>query len=486
MRYHRFTIIAFSIIIGLICGCKKTPLPNTDPDKIDKPDPPVTLPKGVSTLLTTTNTGWIMALHTGATLPAPYYVEGYNNIATDALGNFFILFNPGGPADLDPSPGVTLKAKGPVCLAKYDGDGKFLWHKLFEASTITYGKGLVVDPFGNAILAFSVMDDGTLTTDDKQYAVKGKGETGCFVKVNSAGKTLGIYEIGYNEIGISSSGKLSIYNIATDAAGNIYATGLHDGFTGTTIPANSSSYNTIFTIKLNNNGAFQWCFVLGCDNWIVPPALAVDKAQNVFFTGFLGSPIRGLKIPGADLSEDGRLICKLNKDGNLVWLKNYFKSENQFEEITAMVTDDNGSVYTVGNEFLSDDNDIVRKFTSNGEKVWKTITPTFTDRSNPRMAVNSKGDILVADNFIKKGSSIFGYGVNLTRYSSAGNTLWYKKLTGVNTDLGQAYLSGIAYDKQDNIHIIGIFEHDFNFFNATVKAIGALSDSHFIGKTPDY
>lgn len=485
MRYHNILVAAFTIIIGLTYGCVKNQEAAPNPDGNNKPEPPVTLPKGVSTLLTGTTNGWIMVMHTGAKLPAPYYIEGYNNIATDASGNFYILFNPGGPADLDPGPGITLKAQGPVCLAKYDADGKFLWHKLFGASTIAYGEGLVVDPFGNAILAFSVMDDGTLTTDDKQYVVKGKGETGCFVKVNGAGKTLGIYEIGYNEVGISSSGKLSIYNIATDAAGNIYATGLHDGYTATTIPVSSSSYNTIFTIKLNNDGAFQWCFVLGSDGWFVPPALAVDKAQNVIFTGTLGSPIRGLKIPGADLSDDGRLICKLNKDGNLMWLKNYFDPRIGSEDISAMTTDANGDIYTIGNDTYNGNVDVTRKFSAAGEKMWKTITQTVTNRTNPRITINSKGEIMVAGNFVNKPNTTFGYGIYLTRYSSGGSTLWNKKLTGVNTDLGQAYLSGIAYDQQDNLRLIGIFEHDFNFLNTTVKAIDNVSDPHFIAKIPD-
>jgi Ig-like domain CHU_C associated/Secretion system C-terminal sorting domain/SprB repeat len=192
--------------------------------------------------------------------------------------------------------------------------------------------------------------------------------------------------------------------ITTDAAGNVYTTGVFSGTAdldpGTgTFNVTATGAGDVYISKLDANGNFIWGKSIGGTSQENPFGIATDASGNVIVCGAFASTVDF--DPGAGTfnlttagSTDG-FVLKLDASGNFAWAFSLGNTVN--EGVYAVTTDAAGNVYAVGNFTGTTDfdpsagtNDItatggedgfVAKYTPAGALTWaRKLGTTGADR----------------------------------------------------------------------------------------------------------
>lgn len=222
--------------------------------------------------------------------------------------------------------------------------------------------------------------------------------------------------------------------LASDAAGNVYATGSFrntvdfDPQSGTSnLTANNAD---VFILKLNNAGGLEWAKRIGASSGSAPEfgqCIALDPAGNIYVAGQLGiSTVDMDPGPGTfDLTGTGSydaFVLKLDAAGDFVWAKQIAGPQDELP--IAMVVDDAGSVHLCG------------RFSGTGVDF---------DPGAGTLLLNSAGGW---DNFVMK-------------LDPAGDLAWATSMGSAEPDLEEAL--GIDVDAAGHVYTTGVFAGTVDF-----------------------
>lgn len=315
-----------------------------------------------------------------------------------------------------------IKARNQIAfqIANYDRskplviDPTLAFSTYLGGSGMDRGDGIAVDSAGNAYIT-----GGTLSTDFPvtpgafQSTKAGIGETDAFVtKMNSTGTAL-IYSTYFGG-GNRDTGN----DIAVDAAGNAYITGLTDSAdlpttpgAFRTTPAGGDEFNS-FAMKLNAAGtALVYSTFLGPG---VGAGIVLDSAGNAYITGQAASGFP--TTPGAFQTVAGgssdAFATKLNTTGTAL-IYSTFLGGSGFDVAAEIAIDSSGNAYVTGQA-----------------QTGYPVTPGAFQTANAG----------VQDGFV-------------TKVNTTGTALVYSTfLGGSNTDTG----NGIAVNSAGNAYVIGV------------------------------
>ncbi len=215
--------------------------------------------------------------------------EATNSIATDSLGNIFITGYFAGPTivfDTDTLTnsiqGSTNMFPGNMFIVKYSPTGMVLWAKSAGGNNLS--NSIATDASGNVFVT-GFFEGSTIVFDTIALPISGSGIDNMFiVKYSSAGTVLWAKRpIGY------SFGN----SIATDASGNIYATGFfkHTIQCDTFIIPNTTVNDwDILIVKYSTSGTVLWAKSAGGIHNDIGMSIATDATSNVYVTGYFNSP----------------------------------------------------------------------------------------------------------------------------------------------------------------------------------------------------
>jgi hypothetical protein len=156
-----------------------------------------------------------------------------------------------------------------------------------------------------------------------------------------------------------------VYDVAADAAGNMYVTGRYatlspkairnaNGTSTISMPPTIDESDAIYVIKYDSLGVAQWCTTIDGASTEQPSSLAVDEVGNVHVTGYYmsqaaviynaGGVLSGMSLPQP--TSDGAFVVKWNTNGIAQW---YVTLDGSSMESGAFVTlDKMGNVYLTG------------------------------------------------------------------------------------------------------------------------------------------
>lgn len=268
-------------------------------------------------------------------------------------------------------------------------------------------------------------------------------------------------------------------------------------FGSTSLVASISSNifaSDIFIAKYDKDGNFVWAKRAGGTNYDYGNGIATDAAGNVYVTGlFIGTATFGsLSITSTTVDYDV-FLAKYDSNGNALWVQ---KGGGTVWDVgNGISVDPAGNSYITGGyrntatfgttSFTSAGNyDIfVAKYDTNGSFVWaKSAGGTGDDRGHSisvDAAGNSyltgffKGTVIVASSVIVSAgdSDIF-----LIKYSASGNPQWAKRAGGTGIDEGNS----IKIEPSGNIFVTGFYTDTATFDTATVNGYG--NTDAFVGK----
>ncbi|OGC93485.1 MAG: hypothetical protein A2142_05245 [candidate division Zixibacteria bacterium RBG_16_48_11] len=348
-----------------------------------------------------------------------------------------------GPAGTDVSVAIALDGLGNVCVTgysniggafdyvtiKYDPAGNQLWLIPFNRGFTEMAKDIAADAAGNVYVtgfafnpgnnninyftlkylpgggaAWAQEFNGPANGDDTASAIAVDNSGNVFVvgqcKMSQSpapiNRAIGLvkYDPNGNPLLVRYFGSpMGNYNdypydLATDAAGNVYVTG------------RVGSGTNYITTKHASDGTGQWQKTYngpGNSN-DEAKALAVDADGNVYVTGY---------SVGSGTNEDYATI-KYRSNGDTAWVRRYDGPESNHDEATAIAIDNAGNVYVTGQSYSSSTgwDYATVKYDSSGNQCW-------VQKYNGPAGINDVALGIAANNF---GN------VYITGYSDGGGT----------------------------------------------------------------
>ncbi|MCF8297063.1 MAG: SBBP repeat-containing protein [Saprospiraceae bacterium] len=414
---------------------------------------------------------------------------GYS-ITTDANGNVYSTGFFTGTVDFDPGAGtanLTSVGNRDIFIQKLNSTGNLLWAKQIGGTSYDYGISIKTDASGNVYTTGSF--SGTVDFDPGIGTVNltSVGNADIFIqKLDPAGNLLWVKQMGgiYDDEG---------YSITTDAAGNLYTTGIFRGTVdfdpgvGTTNLI-SAGLDDVFILKLDTAGNLLWVKQMGGSSTDQVYSITTDAAGNIYTTGFFsgtadfdpGIGITNLTSAGID----DIFIQKLNSAGNLLWAKQMGGTSYDFG--MSITTDAAGNVYTTGSFFGTADFDpgtgitnltsavyddiFIQKLDTAGNLLWvKQMIGTGAARAMS-ITTDADGNIYTTGHFggtvdFDPGTGTFNltsagyYGIFIQKLDTAGNLLWAKQMSGASPSYGRS----ITTDADGNIYTTGCFQGTVDF-----------------------
>jgi len=292
------------------------------------------------------------------------------------------------------------------------------------------------------------------------------------------------------------------YSVATDKAGNAYATGLFFDSVGFGPYTISSVTSNVFLVKYDPNGNVQWIRTATLNSGqsnAQANYVTVDANGNPYITGIFQDTISF----GGHILTNGTLlhnafIAKYDANGNILWAQSPTCS-NCSAEGSGLAADQFGNVYEAGNyaggstisfgaSTLSKTNSgnmFLTKYDGNGNVLWAA---NANIPSNASAIISSPGEyittdaannIYIAGNYIDTitiGSQTLitglfnGYGnAFVAKYSSTGSPVWAKS-GAVPKSGGFAVDYSITSDKWNNIYLSGEFDQGLTFGGISLSA----------------
>jgi len=290
--------------------------------------------------------------------------------------------------------------------------------------------------------------------------------------------------------------------LAVDANGDVIATGRFSGtasFGGAPLVANGTV--DMVVAKFNGgDGTPAWqAKNYGGAYDDAASAVAVDGANNVYFTGYFRGTVNfggtSMSVPfDTDLDV---FICKLNSAGVHQWSKHFTNSGN--DRGYGIAADTAGDVAITGSftntiDFgggpLTSANGMtdlfVARFSTAGVLQWARNfgAPDGSD-GGYGVAMDPSGNVFIAAYAVQPAdfgggtlSALGGSDAIVAKYAaSSGAHMWSRRLGGTGND----YAYGVAVDGSGNVFVAGAYEDVASFGGALPLTSAGLSDA-FVAK----
>lgn len=294
------------------------------------------------------------------------------------------------------------------------------------------GNAIAVDKAGNVYTTGTFRETADFDPGAATLNLTSAGDRDIFVsKLDAAGTLVWALRLG-------GSGNDEGLGITTDTAGNVYITGKFedtvdfDPGPGTSNLVSMGAHD-IFITKLDPDGAHIWTKQIGGDDEQLANAIAVDKAGNVYTTGWITRTTPATSgsadfDPGPGVytltsaAYNNAFISKLDANGGFVWAKQIVATNSEGYGLTLS----DGYVYSAGGFSGTADMD---------------PSPGGTYTFNT----------LIADEYILK-------------LDTAGNFVWARQIGGDNLSvLSFCFANAIAIDAQENVYTSGPYFGDPDF-----------------------
>lgn len=146
----------------------------------------------------------------------------------------------------------------------------------------------------------------------------------------------------------SGSGNGEYWDIAVDAAGNVYGTGEFDGsmtFNGTTYYSNGA-LDDIFVFKVSSAGVNQWFKYWGSVNADNGYGIELNAAGELFVGGFLQGTVNFDTFAVGTAGSADPFVIKMNANGDVLWATG--GGTNQYDMFQGLHLNQNTGEITLG------------------------------------------------------------------------------------------------------------------------------------------
>ena len=265
-------------------------------------------------------------------------LDGGNEIAIDSSDNALIIANTYGSVTVG---NTLLNYQGGMdtFIVKYDPDGNVLWAQQIAGSGDEQGRGISPDKQGN-VLSLGEFT-GTITIGSKKLTSESKLRDIFLAKHDASGNVVWAKSFG-------STGEDYGRGIGTDAAGNIYFSGVFTGsvkFDSTTLNSVEGSKD-IFLAKADSFGNILWVRQMGGSGPDEGCEIEVDEEGNAYISGGFADKATFESTILTSAGWRDVFTAQFDPQGKLIWIKQSGGKEDDVDYAIAL--DAVGRVTIVG------------------------------------------------------------------------------------------------------------------------------------------
>jgi uncharacterized delta-60 repeat protein len=212
-------------------------------------------------------------------------------------------------------------------------------------------------------------------------------------------------------------------DLVVDSCGNVYVTG--------------SSGECCATVKYNSSGIEQWVArYCGTDSEVEGSKISVDAQGSVVVTGY--------SFPSTSPFSLDYMTIKYDGSGEEQWVRFYSRLDSSFDQVTALIVDESGSVCITGLSYDPVDyyDCVTIKYDGSGDQQWaaRYDAPKRAYAGANAVAVDQAGDIYTT-------GGCYGQGIVTIKYSPTGDELWTASYNG--------WAYALAVDESGNAYVTG-------------------------------
>jgi hypothetical protein len=354
-----------------------------------------------------------------------------HGITTDADGNVYASGYTFGALD------GTNAGNGDAFIRSYDGNGTHRWTRQFGTSSDDVMYGIAADANGNVYATgytFGALEGANA------------GNIDAFIRSYDGNGT----HRWTRQFGTSNS---DIANgIATDANGNVYAT----GYTNGALEGANAGSNDAFIRSYDSNGTHRWTRQFGSSNSDIAHGVATDADGNVYATGYSAGALEGTNAGGADA-----FIISYDGTGTHRWTRQFGTSDTELA--LGITTDANGNVYATGytdgaleGASAGGTDAFVRTYDSDGTLRWTRQFGTSSGEIARGITSDSKGNVYATGEThgALEGSNAGDSDAFIRSYDSDGTLRWTRQFGTSSSDypsvvtsdaIGDVYTAGYTF-----------------------------------------
>lgn len=328
-------------------------------------------------------------------------------------------------------------------VVKYSTSGTPLWSRSFGNVDADEGRGIAIDGQGHVyvagmfkgIVAFGStnLNSGTSVSI---FLTKLDASTGNVVWAKAV--------TGY---GLAQS----VQDIALDAGGNIFMTGLMDTkilfnpgtFDSIPVPAAGGGLRDMYIAKFDPTGKALWAKSGGGNSFDGGYSVTVDPVGDPIVGGyFTGTATFGGNVIISSLGRDFLLAKYQSSSGNCIWARQGNQSINGDDHVYGVATDNLGYIYMIGEYYVgtSDYDVVIRKYNPSATQIkWSKTISAFAHTYGADISVG--GPYVWATGTFGGGSGNF-YGNSVS--SSGVQACYLAGLDTAGTSLGVQVGQGTA------------------------------------------
>ncbi len=212
----------------------------------------------------------------------------------------------------------------------------------------------------------------------------------------------------------SGNGDDAGYDVAVDAAGNVYVTGAS---------LSSDTGLDYTTLKYTANGALLWAALYDDPSALrddQAAAVVVDDDGNVYVTG----------VSDGGRSGDDFATIKYDAAGNELWVSRYAREGALADGATSLAIDGDGNVIVVGSSrVLAGPEATTLKYDNDGAELWVRHQAVAHPGNNVNndVVVDAAGNIYTAGQLFRGGSN---WDIGTIKYSPSGALQWVRYYAG--------------------------------------------------------
>jgi RTX calcium-binding nonapeptide repeat (4 copies)/Beta-propeller repeat len=339
-------------------------------------------------------------------------------------------------------------------IAKYDNNGKELWHKQFGTSNYDVILGIDTDKFGNVYLEGST--EGDLFAPRKSLV-----SDFWVAKLDSNGNQLWGKQFGTNDYTISSR------DIDVDDNENVSISGVIVKQNTRPDLFNSPFQDDAFVTQYDSNGNQKWFKEIGNFSFDESYGVALDRTGNTYTAGWTYNLIK----PAIKYDV---WLNKSDPNGQTVWTQQFGTDGFEFAWDTA--TDSQGNIYITGwttGDFEGKGNnpnssyDVwLAKFLPDGTQSWIRQFGSQGDDASylAGMTIDANDNIFLAGytNSNLGGSNAGSYDGWVASYDAEGNQRWLQQFGTPQLD----YATDVTVDNKGHLFVTGFTEGSLGAINA--------------------
>ena len=439
--------------------------------------------------------------------PAYSWAKGLGNSGYDSGLSVDIDFNGGvftygvfsGTVDINQGTGyMPLIAQGSqdIFIQKSDGSGNFIFGFQLACDTERCGK-LVTDKTSSGfIVSGTFQGQPDMDPGPGNMIINSQNGAAFLLKLSAQGQY-----VWAKQFGSENFSDIELTALTCDDSSNLFVAGKYNDTididpSATNLFLFPEDSNNTFLAKYDANGNLIWAKSIYGRKTVTITAVATDGRGNIVMTGMFADSVDFDSENNDVILYSGNeatdiFVCKLNADGNLIWVKSLGGKGN--DAGYSIDVDKCENIYFCGTFQDSADIDpseasqlliadslndaAVVKFNSAGQLKW---AKSFSGKGNDAatsLTVNINGEIYVSGYFedsLHYGGNSSGAlpssgkkDVFLFKIDAAGLIICAGKIGGISSDS----IGGMAISTKDHIFLAGSFQDSADFDPGSASAM---------------